>query len=90
MDNFEIQVKNRPSLLDLQVLHEQTGLHANTTEEVTFAAIRFLQDPELARRLGAAGREHVREHFILPVYLECWLEMLVSEESKRGQVAFKE
>lgn len=62
-----------------QVLHEQTGLHGGTVEEVASGVVRLLKDPELARRLGSAGKEHVCKNFILPVYLERWLEILIKE-----------
>ncbi len=62
-----------------QVLQEETGLQAQAVEEVASAAVRLLNDPKLADRLGTAGKEHVRDNFILPVYLERWLEMLINE-----------
>lgn len=65
--------------IKIQVLNEETGLQAFAVEEVASAAIRLLKEPNLARRLGSAGREHVRKNFILPVYLERWLEMLINE-----------
>jgi len=66
----------------IQVLDGQTGLAAQGDQAVAGAVVRLLQDPELAGRLGRAGREHVRQNFILPVYLKRWLEMLLEERGK--------
>ena len=32
-------------------------------------------DPELAKRLGRAGKEHAREHFLTPRLLRDWLQI---------------
>ena len=47
------------------VLHQRTGLlvPAGQTTAMTAAWLRLLRDPHWARRLGEAGREHVRAHF---------------------------
>lgn len=65
--------------IKIQVIHERTGLQAASVEEVATATVRLLKNQELARRLGAAGKEHVTQNFILPVYLERWLDMLAAE-----------
>jgi trehalose synthase len=44
------------------------------------AVVSILKDPELGQRLGQQAREHVRQNFILPVYLKRWLEMLLAEK----------
>lgn len=62
--------------LAYQVLNEETGLTARTVEEVALQVERLLVNPTLGRRLGAAGREHVRQRFILPVYLYNWLKLI--------------
>lgn len=44
------------------VVHDETGLVVNgrDTQQVAAAVVRILRDPELAARMGAAGREWVR------------------------------
>ncbi|CEP67919.1 Glycosyl transferase, family 1 [Moorella glycerini] len=59
-----------------QVLDGETGLIARTAEEMAKQVERLLINPALGRRLGAAGREHVRQRFILPVYLYNWLRLI--------------
>jgi len=59
-----------------QVRDGCTGLAASTPEEAAAAMARLLDNPDLAARLGSAGREHVRRNYILPVYLRNWLRLL--------------
>ncbi|MFZ5597282.1 MAG: glycosyltransferase [Bacillota bacterium] len=59
-----------------QVLDNRTGLVAKTTEEMASQVDKLLGDPELGRQLGAAGREYVRQSYILPVYLRNWLKFI--------------
>lgn len=63
----------------IQVLDGKTGLAARDDQEVADAILRLLKDPVLAESLGRAGREHVRNNFIMPVYLKRWLDMLAAE-----------
>ncbi len=59
-----------------QVIHRQTGLLAGSTDELVHYLLVLLRDRELAIQLGQRGKEHVRQHFITPVYLYNWLVML--------------
>ncbi|MBI5837503.1 MAG: glycosyltransferase [Candidatus Eisenbacteria bacterium] len=52
--------------IPLQVIHERTGLLVHSIEGAAFQALRLLERPGLRRRLGEAGREHVRLHFLQP------------------------
>ena len=38
--------------------------------------VEILSDPELAKRLGRAGKERARERFLTPRYLRDWLELM--------------
>ncbi|MBE3572893.1 MAG: glycosyltransferase [Moorella humiferrea] len=66
-----------------QVLDGETGLTADTTEEMAAQIERLLTNPDLGKRLGAAGREHVRQRYILPVYLYNWLRLINLLEGRR-------
>ncbi len=59
-----------------QVIDGQTGLVASTTDEFAAAVSRLLDDPALARKLGAAGRKHVAERFLITRYLKDYLVIL--------------
>lgn len=50
--------------IPLQVLHNRTGLLVRSIEGCADAVVRLLEAPELRRRLGAEGREHVRDNFL--------------------------
>ncbi|MFA5881639.1 MAG: glycosyltransferase [Eubacteriales bacterium] len=59
-----------------QVLNEETGLLAGTPDELVQCLKRLLNNRGLAQELGRSGKEHVRKHFITPVYLYNWLLVL--------------
>ena len=50
--------------IPLQVLHDRTGLLVGSVEGCAYQLIRLLRSPEQRVRLGRAGREHVRQHFL--------------------------
>jgi trehalose synthase len=52
--------------IPLQVLHERTGLLVRSNEGAALQISRLLRNPDLRRRLGRDGREHVRHHFLHP------------------------
>jgi trehalose synthase len=52
--------------IPLQVLHERTGLLVRSVEGCAYQIVRLLRAPQLRRRLGHAGREHVRGNFLHP------------------------
>lgn len=59
--------------IPLQVLYGRTGYLVNTTAECVNRTLYLLRHPEVARRMGASGREHVREHFLMTRLLADWL-----------------
>jgi trehalose synthase len=52
--------------IPLQILHERTGLLTRSIEGCAYHITRLLRSPDLRRRLGNAGREHVRDNFLHP------------------------
>ena len=66
--------------IPLQVLHERTGILVRSVEGCAGQIVRLLRDPALRRRLGAAGREHIRDNFLHPReardYLTLFLALL--------------
>lgn len=59
--------------IPLQILYGRTGYLVNTTAECINRTLYLLQHPEMADRMGADGREHVREHFLITRYLRDYL-----------------
>lgn len=52
--------------IPLQILHERTGLLCRSIEGCALQITRALRSPSLRRRMGAEGREHVRDNFLHP------------------------
>lgn len=52
--------------IPLQILHERTGLLTRSIEGCAYQITRALRSPALRRRMGAEGREHVRNNFLHP------------------------
>jgi trehalose synthase len=64
--------------LRLQVEEGITGFLVDTVEECGDRICRLLADTELRARMGLAGRERVREHFLTIRELEDYLRLLAS------------
>jgi trehalose synthase len=54
------------------------GAMVDSVEECATAMLSLLQDPSRAEQLGRSGREHVREHFLLPRLLMEELRLLAT------------
>ena len=61
-----------------QVIHEVTGFAVTSVEGAAFRIRQLLDDPELAARLGGAGREYVRRSFLITRHLGDYLAILAS------------
>lgn len=61
-----------------QVIDRVTGLIVDPHDLAAFghAVVRLLSDERLARRLGNAARDRVREHFLEPRHLGQWLAVM--------------
>jgi glycosyltransferase involved in cell wall biosynthesis len=57
--------------------HEQTGLHVNPgqPEEVAEAILRLIDDRDLRKRLGAAGRQKVHDEYSTDAIMQNFLRM---------------
>lgn len=59
-------------------LPDGVGGHlVDSVEECADACLSLLKDPEQAARTGAAGKEHVRENFVMTTLLENWLRLFL-------------
>jgi trehalose synthase len=58
-----------------QVIDGETGYLALTTDEFSQRIVELHQDPELAARLGRAGRQHVQRNFLITRYLRDYLRL---------------
>jgi len=61
--------------IPLQVVDGESGYLVSSPEECAERAVGILRDPDLGKRLGRAGKEHVRTHFLTPRLLRDWLRI---------------
>jgi trehalose synthase len=73
--------KGRPTIagnvggIPLQIEDGVSGFLVDSPQDCAQRCIEVLQDPELGKRLGRAGKEHARRHFLSPRLLHDWLEL---------------
>ncbi len=74
--------KGRPTIggnvggIPLQIADGETGYLVDSSEQCAERCLEILADPELGKRLGRAGKEHARQHFLSPRLLRDWVELL--------------
>ena len=79
--------KGRPTIggdvggIPLQIVDGRTGFLVSTPEQAAERSIEILRDPELAKRMGRAGKEHSRENFLTPRLLRDWLQLFTDLET---------
>ena len=69
-------VAGRAGGIPMQMPDGTGGVLVDSVEECAQAMLKLLNDRELAEQLGHSGREHVREHFLLPRLLMEELRLL--------------
>jgi len=74
-------VAGRAGGIPMQMPEGVGGLLVGSVEECAQALAELLGDERLRGRLGRAGREHVREHFLLPRLLMEELRLLATLDS---------
>jgi len=62
--------------IPLQVSDGETGYLVSSAERCAERSLEILRDPDLGKRLGRAGKEHVRRNFLTPRLLRDWLKIL--------------
>ncbi|MDW5593297.1 glycosyltransferase [Conexibacter stalactiti] len=66
--------------IPLQVDDGVSGFLVSSVEQCAARAQQILEDPGLGRRLGLAGKEHIRKHFLMPRLLRDWLKIFTELE----------
>ena len=61
--------------IPLQVEDGETGYLVSSPDECAERSLRILREPDLGKRLGRSGKEHVRKHFLTPRLLRDWLRI---------------
>jgi trehalose synthase len=67
--------------IPLQVQDGETGYLVSSPEECAQRSLEILREPELGKKLGRAGKEHVRKNFLSPRLLRDWLKIFASAPS---------
>jgi len=71
-----------------QIMHKLTGVLVHSVEGCAFQIRYLLTHPEFARSIGANGREHVKENFLMPTDLKRWLLLFrILEQARAGRQA---
>lgn len=73
-----------------QIIHKLTGVLVHSIEGCAFQIRYLLTHPEFARSIGSAGREHVKENFLMTTNLKRWLllfRILEQSKARRGHAA---
>ena len=79
--------KGRPTVagnvggIPLQIEDGVGGFLVDSPQECAERCVEILADPELGKRLGRAGKEHARRHFLSPRLLHDWLELFTTLET---------
>jgi trehalose synthase len=61
--------------IPLQITDGESGFLVSGVEQCAQRALEILEDPGLGKRLGRAGKETVRQHFLTPRLLRDWLDL---------------
>jgi len=70
-----------------QIIHKLTGVLVHSVEGCAFQIRYLLTHPDFAKRIGASGREHVKENFLMTTNVKRWLllfRILEGSKSRRG------
>jgi trehalose synthase len=59
-----------------QVIHGRTGYLASSREEFAAHLLALVENPRQAQELGAAGRQHVADNFLVCRFLADYLRLL--------------
>jgi trehalose synthase len=74
--------------IPLQIVHGVTGFLVYSVEGAAFRIRQFLNNPEMSKRMGERGKEHIRQHFLITRqirdYLSIWYALDNGGKSKLG------
>jgi trehalose synthase len=69
--------------ISVQIIHGVTGFLVSSTEGAGFRMLTLLENPDLARRMGEEGREHVRRNFLITRNLRDLLVLMSLTRERR-------
>jgi trehalose synthase len=68
----------------LQVLNQITGYRVQTPEGASLRLVELLNNPRERERMGMAGRELVKEHFLITRLLRNHLSLMLALQAGSG------
>jgi trehalose synthase len=72
--------------IPLQIVHGVTGFLTHSIEGAAFRIRQFLNNPEMARRMGERGRDYVRNNFLITRQIRDYLSLWYAVEHKGKSV----
>jgi trehalose synthase len=72
--------------IPLQIIHGVTGFLIHSVEGTAFRIRQYLNNPEMAARMGERGREFVRQNFLITRQVRDYLSVWYSIENKGKSV----
>lgn len=72
--------------IPLQIIHGVTGFLVHSVEGAAFRIRQFLNNPEMAKRMGEKGREYVRNNFLITRQIRDYLSLWYALENKGRSV----
>lgn len=68
--------------IPLQIIHGVTGFLVHSVEGAAFRIRQFLNNPEMAKRMGEKGREYVRNNFLITRQIRDYLSLWYAMDNK--------
>jgi trehalose synthase len=66
--------------IPIQIVHGATGFLVHSVEGAAFRIRQLLNNPDMVKRMGERGKEHVRSNFLITRevrdYLAAWYSLL--------------
>jgi trehalose synthase len=64
--------------IPLQITHKYSGILTHSIEGTAFWIKQLINEPEYARKLGANGREHIKNNFLVTRHIKDYLLLFIS------------
>ncbi len=73
--------------IPLQIKHKYSGLLCHSIEGAAFSIKQLLNSPEYAKKLGEAGRAHIRQNFLLTRHLRDYMLLFLAMYHPKDMVS---
>ncbi len=76
-------VANDVGGISLQIINGETGYLSHGIKDAAKKTVRLLKDEKLSEQMGKAGKEHVKNNFLVTRHLENWLKLMDKSINKK-------